>query len=495
VAGCFVHSGAVAILRLRGRYTLLIDPWGCERGQVFPMVAIFMGVIAALVGLVIDTGIWQYEQQRAQYAADSGAIAAAIELANNGSLGTYAAANVDTAANGFPGGASSGVLNTAQNVTVTVAALPTNSQALEVTVQKALPMYFGPATMTVSASAVAVAQSNCLVALDPADTVVMSIFRGTLNMPNCGVAANGNLAMADYGISPEPVIYAKTLGYRFWTSYWFAVMNDAWPNARANAIADPCPTISGCAYLTSNPPSPQACYLGTAAATTITAPVYLLPGTYCHTTFTGSGTVALTPGLYYFQGGFTSTTAQDFTGYNITMYVDGATNFNFSTAALQAPTSGNYANVLVYQASTSPLNFNNAGSGYFTGLVYAPHGWVSICGDVSSCYRYQPAGGVAGTAVSWSSIVGWQININTLSTLNFAGINNASGNGLSQVKPNGKAPSMEECRLDPGDEERKPRGWRYAHLRWCAGRRAGDGPPGGPFVPAKHAPLDCPTRS
>jgi hypothetical protein len=243
--------------------------------------------------------------------------------------------------------------------------------------------------------------------------------------------SNGELAMSDTGITPEPTIDAKTLGYRFWVSYWFGTTVDAWPNARANATSDPCTTIAGCKYLSTSPPTAQSCYLGT-ATTTITAPVSLNPGTYCNTTFTGTGTVTLAPGLYYFKGGFTSTTAQNFTGSGVTLYLTGTTNFYSGTATLTAPSTGSDTSVLIYQASTGALNINNAGNGTFSGLVYAPNSWVSICGDISTCYRYQPAGGVSGTTQTWSSIVGWQININTLTTLNFTGIDDSSGNGISE---------------------------------------------------------------
>ncbi len=117
-------------------------------------------------------------------AADSGAIAAAVELENAGSLGVYTAANLDTTANGFPGGLTSGTLNTSQKVTLTVNNPPSsglstsNSKAVEVIIQKSLPLYFGAMTMTVSARSVAIAQSNCLLALDTANAVAMNIFRG-----------------------------------------------------------------------------------------------------------------------------------------------------------------------------------------------------------------------------------------------------------------------------------------------------------------------------
>ncbi len=408
-----------------------------QRGQVLPLVGIAMVPLAALAALAIDTGIWRYQQQLAQVAADSAAVAAAVEIENNGSLGPYTAANIDATANGFPGGTASGVLNAAQGVTLTVnnppagGASTTNRQAVEVIVQKLLPTYFGSETATVSARSVAVAQSTCLLALNAADAVEMNIFRGSLYLPNCGVMSNGQLALSDFGITPEPIVYAKTLGYRFWISYWFAITSDAWPNARANATADPCLTMPGCAFLTNSPPAPSNCYGGT-TTTTIAVPVSLSPGTYCNTTFSGSGAVTFAPGLYYFKGGFSSTTAQNFSGSGVTFYLTGTTNFNTGTADLSAPTSGSYADVLVYQASSNAVNFNNAGNGTFSGLVYAPTSWISVCGDVSVCYRYQPAGGVAGTTTNWSSIVGYQININTLSTMNFVGLSDAYGNGLSE---------------------------------------------------------------
>jgi len=51
-----------------------------ERGQTIVMTLLFLSVLIAMAGLVIDVGSWYVKREKAQAAADMGALAAAAEL-------------------------------------------------------------------------------------------------------------------------------------------------------------------------------------------------------------------------------------------------------------------------------------------------------------------------------------------------------------------------------------------------------------------------------
>ena len=109
-----------------------------EKGQILPIFAFGLVAILGIAALGIDAGSWRAQQQSAQLAADSGAIAGAIELPYSSVLANVAAAaQKDSATNGFTNGVA--------NVVVTVHNPPAsgpytaNSGAVEVIVTKQAP--------------------------------------------------------------------------------------------------------------------------------------------------------------------------------------------------------------------------------------------------------------------------------------------------------------------------------------------------------------------
>ncbi len=106
--------------------------------------------------------------------------------------------------------------------------------------------------------------------------------------------------------------------------------------------------------------------------------VTLNPGVYCGATnFNGSGTLTLNPGLYIIKGGaMTFNSGWTVTGSGVTFYlVDQNATLTFNgnvNATLSAPTSGTYANILMYEPSglsTTNLPINGTSSSSYTGLI------------------------------------------------------------------------------------------------------------------------------
>ncbi|WP_316196421.1 Tad domain-containing protein [Bradyrhizobium sp. SZCCHNS3053] len=115
--------------------------------------------------------------------------------------------------------------------------------------------------------------------------------------------------------------------------------------------------------------------------------VTLNPGVYCGATnFNGSGTLTLNPGLYVIKGGaMTFNSGWTVTGSGVTFYlVDQNATLTFNgnvNATLSAPTSGTYANILMYEPSglsTTNLPINGTSSSSYTGLMYLPSRNVTI---------------------------------------------------------------------------------------------------------------------
>jgi Flp pilus assembly protein TadG len=113
----------------------------------------------------------------------------------------------------------------------------------------------------------------------------------------------------------------------------------------------------------------------------------LNPGVYCGSTnFNGSGTLKLNPGLYVINNGaMIFNSGWTVTGTGVTFYLANSSStitFNGNVnATLSAPTSGTYANILMFEPtglSTTNLPINGSSGDSFTGLFYLPSRKVTI---------------------------------------------------------------------------------------------------------------------
>ena len=108
---------------------------------------------------------------------------------------------------------------------------------------------------------------------------------------------------------------------------------------------------------------------------------------YCGSTnFNGSGTLKLNPGLYVINNGaMIFNSGWTVTGTGVTFYLANSSStitFNGNVnATLSAPTSGTYANILMFEPtglSTTNLPINGSSGDSFTGLFYLPSCKVTI---------------------------------------------------------------------------------------------------------------------
>jgi hypothetical protein len=370
-----------------------------ERGQAMPIIAICLVVIFGFVALAVDVGAAQYRQRTQQTAADAAAIAGATELEySQVSSDVAVAAQADATSNGFTAGA---------NDTVTVNWPPAtgnyagNTGAVQVAISSTRPNFFGGIigqnTTTVATTATAILTSNgtapCVYQLDPNGQFTEN--SGTVYAPTCGIIANGASTYNNGTITVATVGYAGTL----------TVNNVTWGDASpapSISATDPCAQITGCAYLTNNPPATTPCLYNNLS---IHADTALSPGVYCGGITANSSNITFSPGVYVLTGNFTLNGASTVTGANVTFVMEsgGVTMNGNGTVTLSAPTTGPYANTLIYQpkANTSPPTLNSGHGGSLIGALYFPGATIT--------------GNSSGDA--WTLLIAASITLNSASLL------------------------------------------------------------------------------
>jgi len=350
------------------------------------LVLIAAGIIAILgiSSLAVDVGYWRYQHVVEQTAADSAAIAGAIDRNYNGTNGAQdtddnvqIAATNSAVSNGFTGSAST-------IVTITYPSSTSVKVQVQQTQQQFFSKIFGSDFGMGSATAVADVQYNksaCVWQLQQNGSLTVN--GGTLTANKCGVLTNGTVKVHQFDIG-SLTYFQNDGGY-------------TGPEVKSpTIIMDPCLRIAGCAYITQN-----LSHISSAGANSWTN--IMNGGTYiasptgvaimCDHNNNCDGTVDLRPGLYYFYSGSTNGCTSSST-ISATIYGNGVTIVNmdaiFSASGMglsTVPTQPFSSPVLPYNinpsagvayyqpvTNTNPitLNGNGKGTSEWNGLFYAP---------------------------------------------------------------------------------------------------------------------------
>jgi hypothetical protein len=339
---------------------------------VLAIVAISVAVLMGFAGMAVDVGFLEYEQRQQQSAADGAAIGGAEALLYGTGCPNSTAAIGDAAENGFTNG-SGGVTVVPHNPPLS-GPLASNNCAVYVQVNSPHPVFFAKLfglTGNESTEATAMVAGNnngCIYLLKT--NAVSSFSNSDIVAPECQIyinsAAASNLSSATVGAAA--ISYAGAP-----PNISGATFPEATP-APAPFVRDPCPNITGCAYLANNPPSTSTCSTGSNSYSGAT----LNPG--CYSTLTLSGTDTLNAGLYVINGKLHLNGATVI-GNGVTIYMTSAvqdTNFSSSNLTLSPPTSGNTIGVLFYRdpAQTSALDFSTCTCN-LSGLEYFPTSQVN----------------------------------------------------------------------------------------------------------------------
>ncbi len=364
-----------------------------ERGQVVILVCVALFAIMGFVAMVTDLGFMQHQKNMMQTAADSAAMAAAMEL-NYGDSVT--AGKTDAATNGFTNGQSS--------VTVAINSPPSsgpNSSKtgyIEAIVSKPEPTYFlrvlGFTSINVSARAVASEGNgpNCIYVMDPSASPALSV-NGNVNInSSCGLLVDSS-SSSGMSFTGNVTVTAPTIGVvGGYTSGGNVTLSPS-PKTGGIAASDPLayiqtPSTSGCDHtsfaLNGNTGSSGS-------------PYQLYPGTYCGgISVNGNAFLHFNSGTYVLSGGgFRPGGNTVMSGTGVTFYntgglggyqaitLTGNTQSNFS-----APTSGPLAGILFFQDRSIPSSapgstITGNSSSTFDGAMYFPTTQVTLSGNSS----------------------------------------------------------------------------------------------------------------
>jgi len=323
-----------------------------ESGQTLVFVALGMVMLGAILGLAVDIGYMRFVKRQLQTAADSAAIAGAAEV-NYGDVAT--AAKADAASNGFTDGSN--------GVTVTVNNPPASgpnqglSGYVEVLISKVQPTFFirivpgGATNSTVQARAVAQLGNakGCVYSLQSSPGGIQIHHGINVTASAIGVAGTVN----NFGLQITPT-----------------------PQRGMIPASDPL------AFLPTQ--NPGACDFTDVSINS--GNQILTQGVYCGgIRITGSAAVTFNSGLYIttpngrFNPGLVINSSGTVTGNGVTFYNAAASTSvsitSSGTVSLTAPTSGNYAGILIFQ---DPANASSAivEGGYnstFQGALYFPN--------------------------------------------------------------------------------------------------------------------------
>jgi hypothetical protein len=345
------------------------------RASIGVITAMTLVALCGMVGLGLDAAVWYSNSRHLQTMAETTALSVGRLLSDSTqtTASITSVAKNDAMLNGLLG-----------SDTVSVAfgpsgKSPPNASTVTVTVRRNLPMMFSAlffhSAPTVSASATATSSggsSACIYVLGTGSQTLLVNSSFNLNAPNCEIdvaSTNGTAAMFNSGsvLTVKKTCIAGNDTNNGATVGGLTTGCATQANPYKNKL--PAQTVGSCTYSNVN-------YSGTNN---------LSPGTYCgNFNFNGTGAINLASGLYIFKGahwninsGWTITSAAG----GVTFYfADNSSYVQFNSGvsvSLTAPTSGTYANILMYEPdglSTSSFAIDGtSSSGHaLQGLVYLP---------------------------------------------------------------------------------------------------------------------------
>jgi hypothetical protein len=403
-----------------------------------------MVVVVAFVGLAVDVGGLRYSEHKLQMAADSAALAAALEVTP--CQGTHACSAMQSAAqsalneNGYTG--SSMVLNcasmTGSGLSLMLndppcfrgAADPNSGKSgyVEAVVGATAQTYFARLVgynnvpLTARAEAMKTPNPNCIYALDPTGGNAISVDILANLSATCGVVdeSSASNAFSCNILSGVHVTNLKITGGR--QSFLCATNPSPRTGVAVPSPADPLaylptPTVSACGSSISSP------YTGSPFPLLIVGNATLYPGqAYCggivilptaNVTFMPGTYVIRSGGLLGLQGGLSIDLGANVTGSGVTFYNYGpiggvnfvASSVTLGTVSLTAPTSGTYGGILFFQdpGNTTPdvIAANSSWNTTLEGAYYFPTALVTCAVTGPAKYNILVAKDILFAALSF----------------------------------------------------------------------------------------------
>ena len=371
-----------------------------DDGAIAPLAALMLVVVMGFAGLSIESAVWYLDKRSMQGAADAAASSAAQAIVNGGDPATQARAVA----------ASFGYRNGIDDTVVTINRPPTQgskrgvADAVEVVIERGttplIASFFLDSDIEVGARAVASVEGSsgafCVLVTEVSTQATQVHGASTITLPNCGLAVNSSnpQAVIVTGSASITATHVDIVGS--FVAYGVArITTTVAPRVSTGVapLADPyasvtVPSFSGCNY--------NNFQLGSNLKRT------LYPGVYCNGLRVDNDAEAtLMPGIYIIdRGTFTvAGSARFYANNGVTFILTSSTGSNYpsiyqegvTTMHIQAPTSGPYAGIAIYQDRRAPTWGNNRFTGStkqnISGAIYLPSQqvtWEGVAGPTSS---------------------------------------------------------------------------------------------------------------
>ena len=368
--------------------SLSVRLWRDRRGAYSMITALMLPVLAGFTAFGTEVGLWFYNHQTMQSAADAAAFSAATSDFT-GNTGYASDARAVAARYGFVNGTG--------NATVTVNKPPATGPnvgtpgAVEVIVSQTQTRLFSAvltnSTLNISARAVAVSGLNgtgCVLSLDRTASVDISA-KGTpdVTLTGCSMYDNSNSssALTDSG---NATITAKSISVVGGISGLNHITTTDGIKTGATPIADPYSNVATPSYSpTCTQPSGST----------------LNPGVYCGLTIQGN--VTLNPGLYVIDGGSLTVNAQaSVSGSGVTIVLTSHTGSSYPSVTINGGATVNLSaandnstgpagfqamqGIVMYMDRNAPVGtsvkLNGGSSQTFNGAIYLPTAATTFTG-------------------------------------------------------------------------------------------------------------------
>ncbi len=346
---------------------------GDKQASIGAITAMTLLVLCGVIGFGTDAAIWYSNAHQVQTMVETTALSAGRLLSNSSETTSTitAVAKNDAMLNGFSG--SSDTISVAFGPS---GESPPDATTVTVTVKRTLPLLFSglffhsAPSVTASATATASGPAVCIYVLGSGSQTLLVNSNFDLDAPNCQIDVASTASPAAIFDSGATLTVQKT-----------CIAGTATNNgATVGGLTTGCTTQANPYKGKLTDPSVGTC---TVNGANYSGTVNLSPGTYCgNFNFNGSGTVNLASGLYIFDGTkWNINSGWTITGTGVTFYfVNSSSYVQFNsgvTVSLTAPTSGTYANVLMFEpdglATSSFAIDGTSSSGHaLQGLVYLP---------------------------------------------------------------------------------------------------------------------------
>lgn len=373
-----------------------------ERGQAIILIALAVLGLIALTALAVDGGNVYSERRRAQNAADSTVLDAALARVRGQNL--YSEGLARAASNNYvDADAGSGSSSPAVNVEIYNPPISGpyagNAEYVQTLITATVQTYFGR-----------------VIGISEVTNKVQAVARA--KPPVYSPMFNGN---AIVGLSPED---CKAIMYQGNASttvtgggiYTNSTCDDSafFNNSSSAQLTAPClQAVGGIQYAPNALNIPGSCIL--TGAPPLPAPIYpnptcsgnaqvngntMSPGNFSGT-FPPAGVTTLQSGVYCIDGNFRLNATDNITGDGVVFRVEGDIRWNGgATINLSAPTSGPFMGLLIFlpEGNTNEVEINGNSGSTFSGTILAPSAPISINGT----------GGVTGLN---SQVIGYTVNL------------------------------------------------------------------------------------